>query len=126
MVRYEVNAVMLSIIKQSDPNSKMKLVTCFWQLCLKKGARAEAGKQKHHAKVGRKKSSNKREGQTHKKEPAECQSTNKPTNRHMARSLQKMNCYPKGCAAPGFVPCQCNTCRPLSKLERTLPQEKLM
>ena len=33
----------------------MKLVTCFWQLCLKKGARAEAGKQKHHAKVGRKK-----------------------------------------------------------------------
>ena len=34
-------------------------------------------------------------------------------------------CYPKGCAAPGFVPCQCNTRGPLSKLERTPPQRKI-
>ena len=35
------------------------------------------------------------------------------------------SCYPKGCAAPGFVPCQCNTRGPLSKLERTPPQRKI-
>jgi hypothetical protein len=34
-------------------------------------------------------------------------------------------CYPKGCAAPGKVPCQCNTRRPLSKLKRTLPHRKI-
>ena len=35
------------------------------------------------------------------------------------------DCYPKGCAAPGFVPCRCNTRGPLSKLERTPPQRKI-
>jgi hypothetical protein len=34
-------------------------------------------------------------------------------------------CYPEGCAAPGSVPCQCNTRRILSKLENTLPQRKI-
>ena len=34
-------------------------------------------------------------------------------------------CYPKGCAAPGNVQCQCNTREPLSKLERTSPQRKI-
>ena len=34
-------------------------------------------------------------------------------------------CYPKGCAAPGEVPCQCNTRRLLSKLKKTLPQRKI-
>ena len=34
-------------------------------------------------------------------------------------------CYPKGCAAPGNVQCQCNTLEPLSKLERTSPQRKI-
>ena len=34
-------------------------------------------------------------------------------------------CYPRGCAAPGEVPCQCNTRRPLSKLKRNLPQRKI-
>ena len=39
--------------------------------------------------------------------------------------LSAVACYPKGCAAPGFVPCQCNTRGPLSKLERTPPQRKI-
>ena len=39
--------------------------------------------------------------------------------------LSAVACYPKGCAAPGFVPCQCNTRGPLSKLERTPPQIKI-
>ena len=34
-------------------------------------------------------------------------------------------CYPEGCAAPSFVPCQCYTRGPLSKLERTPPQIKI-
>ena len=34
-------------------------------------------------------------------------------------------CYPKGCAAPGEVPCQCNTRRLLSKLEKTPPRRKI-
>ena len=34
-------------------------------------------------------------------------------------------CYPEGCAAPGQVPCQCNTRGSLSKLKRTPPQAKI-
>jgi hypothetical protein len=34
-------------------------------------------------------------------------------------------CYPKGCAAPGQVQCQCNTRGSLSKLKRTPPQAKI-
>jgi hypothetical protein len=34
-------------------------------------------------------------------------------------------CYPEGCATPGFVPCQCNTRRILSKLENIHPQRKI-
>ena len=34
-------------------------------------------------------------------------------------------CYPRGCAAPGQVPCQCNTRGSLSKLKRTPPQTKI-
>ena len=34
-------------------------------------------------------------------------------------------CYPEGCAAPSFVPCQCNTRGLLSKLEETPPQTKI-
>ena len=34
-------------------------------------------------------------------------------------------CYPEGCAAPGSVPCQCNTRGLLSKLEETPPQTKI-
>ena len=34
-------------------------------------------------------------------------------------------CYPEGCAAPGNVPCQCNTRGLLSKLEETPPQTKI-
>jgi len=33
--------------------------------------------------------------------------------------------YPKGCATPGEVPCQCDTRGPLSKLERAPPQRKI-
>ena len=33
--------------------------------------------------------------------------------------------YPKGCAAPGEVPCQCNTWELLSKLKETSPQRKI-
>ena len=33
--------------------------------------------------------------------------------------------YPEGCAAPSFVPCQCYTREPLSKLERTSPHVKI-
>ena len=36
------------------------------------------------------------------------------------------SCYPEGCAAPSFVPCQCNTREPLSKLERTSPRRKII
>ena len=32
---------------------------------------------------------------------------------------------PEGCAAPSFVPCQCYTWKPLSKLERTSPPVKI-
>ena len=35
------------------------------------------------------------------------------------------HCYPKGCAAPGEVQCQCNTRGSLSKLKRTPPQAKI-
>ena len=35
------------------------------------------------------------------------------------------NCYPKGCAAPGQVQCQCNTRGSLSKLKRAPPQAKI-
>ena len=35
------------------------------------------------------------------------------------------DCYPKGCAAPGFVPCQCNTRGSLSKLKGAPPQRKI-
>ena len=34
-------------------------------------------------------------------------------------------CYPKGCAAPGQVQCQCNTRGSLSKLKRAPPQAKI-
>ena len=34
-------------------------------------------------------------------------------------------CYPKGCAAPGGVPCQCNTRGSPSKLKRAPPQAKI-
>ena len=34
-------------------------------------------------------------------------------------------CYPKGCAAPGEVQCQCNTQGTLSKLKRTPSQAKI-
>ena len=34
-------------------------------------------------------------------------------------------CYPGGCAAPGNVPCQCNSRGALSKLEGTPPQRKI-
>ena len=43
-----------------------------------------------------------------------------------SRAGERRVCYPKGCAAPGDVPCQCNTRRPLSKLEETIPQDKLV
>ena len=33
--------------------------------------------------------------------------------------------YPEGCAAPSFVPCQCYTQEPLSKLERTSSHVKI-
>ena len=39
--------------------------------------------------------------------------------------LWRMQCYPKGCAAPGQVQCQCNTRGSLSKLKRTPPQAKI-
>ena len=34
-------------------------------------------------------------------------------------------CYPRGCAAPGSVPCQCNTRESPSKLKRASPQAKI-
>ena len=34
-------------------------------------------------------------------------------------------CYPEGCAAPSFVPCQCNTRGSLSKLKGAPPQRKI-
>ena len=43
-----------------------------------------------------------------------------PQNLHYLK-----NCYPEGCAAPGFVPCQCNTWGSLSKLKRAPPQRKI-
>ena len=39
--------------------------------------------------------------------------------------LCKAKCYPEGCAAPGEVPCQCNTRGFLSKLKKTPPQIKI-
>ena len=34
-------------------------------------------------------------------------------------------CYPKGCAAPNVVQCQCNTCGLLSKLKEAPPRRKI-
>jgi hypothetical protein len=36
-----------------------------------------------------------------------------------------VDCYPKGCAAPDSVQCQCHARGPLSKLERAPPQRKI-
>ena len=45
---------------------------------------------------------------------------------HAPRGLtSKRPHYPRGCAAPGKVQCQCNTQGPLSKLKRTPPQRKI-
>ena len=41
------------------------------------------------------------------------------------RFEQAVESYPEGCAAPSFVPCQCYTREPLSKLERTSPHVKI-
>ena len=38
---------------------------------------------------------------------------------------KRLRCYPEGCAAPGFVPCQCNTRGLLSKLKEAPPQRKI-
>ena len=38
---------------------------------------------------------------------------------------KRSRCYPEGCAAPGFVPCQCNTRGLLSKLKEAPPQRKI-
>ena len=38
---------------------------------------------------------------------------------------QFAQCYPKGCAAPGLVPCQCNTQGSPSKLKRAPSQAKI-
>ena len=46
----------------------------------------------------------------------------RPTDRSVCLSFK---CYPKGCAAPGFVPCQCNARECLSKLEATSPHRKI-
>ena len=43
----------------------------------------------------------------------------------LASYLDHGMCYPEGCAAPGSVPCQCNTRGLLSKLEETPPQTKI-
>ena len=37
----------------------------------------------------------------------------------------ELHCYPKGCAAPGLVPCQCNTQGSPSKLKRAPSQAKI-
>ena len=47
--------------------------------------------------------------------------TRTQTNKNFSRKTR----YPEGCAAPSFVPCQCYTWGPLSKLERTPPQIKI-
>ena len=137
LVRYEVNAVMLSFFNQSAPSSKMKLGTCFWLLCCRGGAHTQKQPMKSISTMQRQEGTQKKNTRRNKRES---QNTRKNKQRHQAKASKQaskqaeacqedgknMNCYPKGCAAPGFVPCQCNTCRPLSKLERTLPQEKLM
>ena len=43
----------------------------------------------------------------------------------MSLNRNPASSYPKGCAAPGFVPCQCNTRGLLSKLKKTPPQRKI-
>ena len=42
-----------------------------------------------------------------------------------AEDCDTVLCYPKGCAAPGNVRCQCNTREVLSKLKDTSPQRKI-
>ena len=41
------------------------------------------------------------------------------------QNSKRLHCYPEGCAAPGFVPCQCNTRGLLSKLKEAPPQRKI-
>ena len=46
---------------------------------------------------------------------------------HQTKPQKKdsQKCYPKGCAAPGSVRCQCNTQGSLSKLKRAPSQAKI-
>ena len=44
---------------------------------------------------------------------------------HIALLQRSQTCYPEGCAAPSFVPCQCNTQGSLSKLKGAPPQRKI-
>ena len=44
---------------------------------------------------------------------------------HTMHSCRCKLCYPEGCAAPSFVPCQCNTQGSLSKLKGAPPQRKI-
>ena len=47
-------------------------------------------------------------------------------HREAGRTAIQQSCYyPEGCAAPSFVPCQCNTRECLSKLKATSPQRKI-
>ena len=50
-----------------------------------------------------------------------------PCPRRGCRAEQRRcgHCYPEGCAATSFVPCQRNTRRPLSKLEGNLLPRKI-
>ena len=50
---------------------------------------------------------------------------NRLTQRSASSYLDSFVGYPRGCAAPGQVPCQCNTQGFLSKLKKTPPQTKI-
>ena len=43
----------------------------------------------------------------------------------LGEASNEIVCYPEGCAAPGAVPCPCNTRRLPSKLEETLPRRNI-
>jgi hypothetical protein len=42
-----------------------------------------------------------------------------------AEQVRQRSCYPKGCAATGFVQCQCNARGSLSKLAGVPPRRKI-
>ena len=101
-MRYEVNAVMPSTFKSSGPNSKMKVKTCFWQLCFKEGAHKlthRSSQEEAPCKDKKKEhNSNKREGQNTRK--SQQSARQQQASKHMRSNLQNNGLLPQRVCCP--------------------------